>query len=194
MPQVPKTTYFSPANAGISQSYDIEFDDGLLDTKFWKSRSEGSQLQASSINKFTEGDVTYGKNPVIENKIAALYLGNTIIGGDDEDASRVSITGHSYVSIDRILLIDIKTDDVLTWDTLFWACVSGFMIAGILGVIIDRLVYQRFRKRNALPQAMMIASLGMAMIMRAILYLRYGAEQFLFVPDVDWRLSSSIRS
>ena len=32
MPQVPKTTYFSPANAGISQSYDIEFDDGLLDT------------------------------------------------------------------------------------------------------------------------------------------------------------------
>ena len=38
---------------------------------------------------------------------------------------------------------------------------------------------------------MMIASLGMAMIMRGILYLRYGAEQFLFVPDVDWRLSSS---
>ena len=112
MPQVPKTTYFSPANAGISQSYDIEFDDGLLDTKFWKSRSEGSQLQASSINKFTEGDVTYGKNPVIENKIAALYIGTTIIGGDNEDPSRVSITGHSYVSIDRILLIDIKTDDV----------------------------------------------------------------------------------
>ena len=91
----------------------------------------------------------------------------------------------------KVLHADIKTDDVLTWDTLFWACVSGFMIAGILGVIIDRLVYQRFRKRNALPQAMMIASLGMAMIMRGILYLRYGAEQFLFVPDVDWRLSSS---
>ena len=59
----------------------------------------------------------------------------------------------------KVLHADINTDDVLTWDTLIWACVSGFMIAGILGVIIDRLVYQRFRKRNALPQAMMIASL-----------------------------------
>mgnify|MGYP001270954521 CR=1 FL=1 len=112
MPQIPKTTYFSPANAGISQSFDIEFDDGLLDTKFWKSRSEGSQLQASSLNKFTEGDITYGKNPVIENKIAALYVGTTIIGGDNEDPSRASILGHSYITIDRILLIDIQTDDV----------------------------------------------------------------------------------
>ena len=98
-----------------------------------------------------------------------------------------------YTMIDgeKVLHIDVPKDEVLTWDTLFWACISGFMIAGILGVIIDRFVYRQFRKRNALPQAMMIASLGMAMIMRGILYLRYGAEQFLFVPDVDWRLSSS---
>ena len=98
-----------------------------------------------------------------------------------------------YTMIDgeKVLHIDVPKDEVLTWDILFWACISGFMIAGILGVIIDRFVYRQFRKRNALPQAMMIASLGMAMIMRGILYLRYGAEQFLFVPDVDWRLSSS---
>ena len=98
---------------------------------------------------------------------------------------------YTIINGEKVLHIDAPKDEVLTWDTLFWACVSGFMIAGILGVVIDRLVYHRFRKRNALPQAMMIASLGMAMIMRGILYLRYGAEQFLFVPDVDWRLSSS---
>ena len=98
---------------------------------------------------------------------------------------------YTFLNGEKILHADIKTDEALSWDTLFWACISGFMVAGIIGVIIDRLVYQRFRKRNALPQAMMIASLGMAMIMRAVLYLRYGAEQFLFVPDVDWRLSSS---
>jgi hypothetical protein len=112
MPQTPNTTYYSPSNAAISKSYDVEFDDALLDTRFWKTRSEGTQLTGNKINVFTAGDTTYGKNPVIENKIAALYLGNTIIGGDDEDPSRTSILGHSYITIDRILLIDIETDEV----------------------------------------------------------------------------------
>ena len=39
-------------------------------------------------------------------------MGNTIIGGDDEDPSRVSIVGHSYISIDKILLINIETDEI----------------------------------------------------------------------------------
>jgi len=112
MPQTPNTTYYSPANSAISKSYDVEFDDALLDTRFWKTRSEGSQLNGRKINVYTAGDTTYGKNPVIENKVAALYIGNTVIGGDGEDPSRVSIAGHSYISIDRILLIDIETDEV----------------------------------------------------------------------------------
>jgi len=93
--------------------HDVEFNDSVLGLDGWKNpRTEGSKLIGQFINYYNEGDTTYGKNPVIENKIAALYLGNTIIGGDDEDASRVSITGHSYVSIDRVLIIDIDTDDV----------------------------------------------------------------------------------
>ena len=112
MPQTPNTTYYSPANPAVSKSYDVEFDDALLDTRFWKARSEGTQLTGNRINIYTAGDTTYGKNPVIENKIAALFVGNTIIGGDDEDPSRVSIVGHSYITIDRILLIDIETDEV----------------------------------------------------------------------------------
>ena len=116
MPQTPNNTYFSPSNASISQSYDVEFDDALLDTRFWKSRSEGTQLQSSNINVYKKTDITFGKNPVIENKIAALYVGTTVIGGDSnniaEDPSRVAIKGHSYVTIDRILLIDTETDNV----------------------------------------------------------------------------------
>ena len=116
MPQIPSNTYFSPANASISESFDIEFDDSILETKFWKVRSEGTQLQGSAINRFRSTDITFGKNPVIENKIAALYVGSTIIGGesgdDAEDPSRVAINGHSYLTIDRILLIDIETDEV----------------------------------------------------------------------------------
>ena len=112
MAQVPNNTYFSPANAAISKSFDVEFDDAIADTRFWKARSEGTQLNASKINIFTPGDVTYGKLPIVENRIAALYVGTTVIGGDDEDPSRVSINGHSYITIDKLLLIDIETDEV----------------------------------------------------------------------------------
>ena len=116
MPQTPNRTYFSPSNAPVSKSFDIEFDDSILETKFWKSRSEGSQLTATSINKFIEGDISFGKNPVIENKIAALYVGTTIIAGESgneaEDPSRVALNGHSYVTIDKILLINLESDEV----------------------------------------------------------------------------------
>ena len=115
MPQIPKINYYTgdvSADTSVSKSYDVEFNDSIVDTRFWKARSEGSQLQASAINVFTPGDTTYGKLPVISNKIAALYVGTTVIGGDDEDPSRVSILGHSYVTIDRILLINIETDEV----------------------------------------------------------------------------------
>ncbi len=91
----------------------------------------------------------------------------------------------------KVYNTDLPKDGILTWDLLFWACVTGFILTGFLGIIIDRLVYRRFRQKNALPQAMMIASLGVAMILRGILYLRYGAVQYLFVPDIDWRLTDS---
>ncbi len=98
---------------------------------------------------------------------------------------------YTLVNDRKVLNIDVSKDDVLTWDLLFWACVTGFVLTGLLGVLIDRLVYSRFRKNHAIPQTMMIASLGIAMILRGILYIRYGASQHLFVPDIDWRLSTS---
>jgi ABC-type branched-subunit amino acid transport system permease subunit len=91
----------------------------------------------------------------------------------------------------KVLNIDVDTDEIITWDLFFWACVSGFVITGFFGVIIDKLVYSRFRKKNATPQVMMIASLGVAMILRGLLYLRYNASTYLFVPDKDWRMRTS---
>ena len=98
---------------------------------------------------------------------------------------------YTLVNDKKVLNIDVSKDEVLTWDLLFWACVTGFVLTGLLGVLIDRLIYSRFRKNHAIPQTMMIASLGVAMILRGILYIRYGASQHLFVPDIDWRLSTS---
>ena len=102
----------------VTKSFSVEFDDALLDLEGWKNpRYEGSKLTGQKINEWNEGDITYGKNPVIENKTTALYIGNTLIGGEDEDESYVHIKRHSYVGINRILIIDPLTDDVTLLDS-----------------------------------------------------------------------------
>jgi len=97
----------------IKKEYNVEFDDSLLDLAGWKNpRYEGSKLTGVEINKFTQGDVTYGRNPVIENKVVALYIGNTLIGGDGEEDAYTEITNHSYATVDKILIIDLTDDSV----------------------------------------------------------------------------------
>ena len=87
--------------------------------------------------------------------------------------------------------VDKPSDGVVEWSLLLWAIILAFFLTGFLGVLIDRLVYKRFRRKNALPQVMMIASLGVSMILRSLLYLRFDAKMRLFVPDRDWRLVDS---
>lgn len=102
----------------VTKSFSVEFDDALLDLDGWKNpRYEGSKLTGQKINEWNAGDITYGKNPVVENKTTALYIGNTLIGGEDEDESYVHIKRHSYVGINRILIIDPTTDDVKLLDS-----------------------------------------------------------------------------
>ena len=97
----------------VTQSFSVEFDDSLLDLAGWKNpRYNGSKLTGKKINKFNKGDVSYGFNPVIENKVVALYIGNTLIGGDGEEDAYTEITNHSYATIDRILIIDLTDDSV----------------------------------------------------------------------------------
>ena len=67
----------------------VEFDDALLDLQWWKNpRYDGSKLTAKEINKFNPGDITFGRNPVLEKKTTALYIADTVIGGEDEDEGR----------------------------------------------------------------------------------------------------------
>ena len=86
---------------------------------------------------------------------------------------------------------DAPKDGVLEWELLIWAVISAFVVTGLVGVFIDRLIYKRLRKKLAKPQVMMIASLGVAMIIRAMMYMRFSARTFRFVPDRDWRLATS---
>ncbi len=85
-------------------------------------------------------------------------------------------------------LYDAPKDGVLAYSLLSWTIIAAFVLTGIAGVIIDRLVYRGFRKEKASPQVMMIASLGVALILRALTYLRFGAGRNMFEPDADWRM------
>ena len=88
-------------------------------------------------------------------------------------------------------IADAPKDGVLNWELLIWAGIFAFIVTGIVGVIIDRLVFKRLRGRLATPQVMMIASLGVAMVLRALLFMRFGASTFRFIPDRDWKLATS---
>lgn len=87
-------------------------------------------------------------------------------------------------------LYDAPRDGTLVWSLLIWTVLGAFILTGFAGILIDRLVYRGFRERDASPQVMMIASLGIALILRAVIYLRFGAGRMMFEPDADWRVPS----
>ena len=99
----------------MADEYNVEFDDALLDLAGWKNpRYNGSKLTGAKRNQFRKGDVSYGLNPVIEHKTACIFLGKDIDEGDSENRDNVlvEISNHSYVTIDRILIIDLDNDDI----------------------------------------------------------------------------------
>ena len=101
----------------VTKSFSVEFDDALLDLDGWKNpRYDGSKLTGQKINEYNNGDVTYGKNPVLTNKTVALYIGNTLVGGEDEDEQYAYVKKHSYVDINRILIINPETDELTLVD------------------------------------------------------------------------------
>lgn len=62
-----------------------------------------------------KGDISFGKNPVLENQTTALYIANTVVGGK-EDEQFATIKGHSYVGINKILLINKRDNSVQILD------------------------------------------------------------------------------
>jgi len=98
----------------VSKSFDVEFNDSLLDMASWKNpRYEGSKITGAQINYFTEGDIQYpyGLKPIIENKVCALFIGNNIQDGEATSSldPLVEIRNHSYVTINEVLLVDLNT-------------------------------------------------------------------------------------
>jgi len=83
-------------------------------------------------------------------------------------------------------LHDAAPDGTLVWSLFLYALVGAFILSGLAGVIIDRLIFKGFRDKKSSSDIMMIASLGVAMILRGLVYLRFQGNQKRFVPDADW--------
>jgi len=97
------------------KDYNVEFDDALLDLEGWKNpRFEGSKLTGVRRNQYVQGDVSYGLNPVIEHKTACIFLGKDVDEGAAGDIENVlvDIQDHSYITIEKILIVDLDSDDI----------------------------------------------------------------------------------
>jgi len=79
-------------------------------------------------------------------------------------------------------------DGTLVWSIMVYTVIAAFILTGLAGVIIDRLVFKGFRDSRSSADVMMIASLGVALVLRSIVYLRFGANSKRLVPDSDWMI------
>ena len=60
-------------------AYNVEFNDSVLSTKTWNNpRYDGCQTITQEINKFTNGDVTYGKTSAVQQYSRNIYVGDYI--------------------------------------------------------------------------------------------------------------------
>ncbi len=107
--------------------YNVEFNDSVLDMASWKNpRYDGSKLVGSQVNKFKYGYnsvsskrkkiitntedtlYAYGPKPVIEKNSTVLFIGSNIQQGEATNPLNelVEISNHSYVSIDKIIILN----------------------------------------------------------------------------------------
>lgn len=100
---------------------DFDFNDSVLETKAWNSsRYDGKQLLAQKLNKISRNDIgNNNKTPIIRNYTRNIYLGNEIVGmnengGDDETLTQ--FPDFSYAQINSY--ITINEDGTITRNTL----------------------------------------------------------------------------
>jgi branched-chain amino acid transport system permease protein len=65
------------------------------------------------------------------------------------------------------------------------AILAAMVVVGAMSVVIDRLVYRPLRRRNANLVILAMASLGMAIIVRSLVYLSWGPDQRFYVNGIQ---------
>lgn len=99
-----------------NKEFSVELNDAVFETEAWRgSRYNGHQLEAVEINKFNKGDKTYAKTPVIERYSRNIYIGNRIIGFEDDpidDDPSPGFMKKSYISFKGYFTMN--SDDTVT--------------------------------------------------------------------------------
>ncbi len=106
---------YSPAEIGSGIGFfQISGTNGNISQQF---STLGPAWEVGNYFNFTKypGDDTFGLNPVIQNETTAIYIANTIIGGE-EDANFATLQNHSYVGITKILIVNVNSDTVQILD------------------------------------------------------------------------------
>ena len=63
-------------------------------------------IPSSSTESVWGGDITYGLNPVINKETTAIYIANTVVGGTENPKRYATLEGHSYVGVNKILIVN----------------------------------------------------------------------------------------
>lgn len=99
-----------------NKEYSVELNDAVMETQAWRnSRYNGQQLEAVKINKFTGGDKTYGKTPVIEKYSRNIYVGSRVVGYDGTptvDNPNPGFFKKSYINVEGYFTIN--SDDTVS--------------------------------------------------------------------------------
>ena len=121
---VPQGTPAAPAQTPPSfgakllgnKEFSVELNDAVFETEAWKgSRYNGHQLEATEVNKYNKGDKTYAKTPVLERYSRNIYIGNRIIGFEDnpiDDDPSPCFIKKSYTTVNGYFTIN--SDDTVT--------------------------------------------------------------------------------
>ena len=114
-PQTPPT--FNPVITG-SDEYSVELNDANITAKAWKSsRYDGSKTETAVLNQYSEGDISVGKTTAVQKYSRNIYLGNGVIGMDEnggEDNSLVNLPNFSYIT--TLKYITVNGDNTISTD------------------------------------------------------------------------------
>ena len=101
-----------------SDEYSVELNDANLETKAWKSsRYDGSKTQTQTLNEYTDGDVSFGKTTAVQKYSRNIYVGNGVVGMDDngsEDPLLVKFPNFSYIT--ALKYFTVNSDDTISND------------------------------------------------------------------------------
>ena len=110
--QTPPT--FTAVTTG-SDEYSVQLNDANLEGKAWRSsRYDGSKTITTTLNKYNDNDVTFGKTAAVQKYSRNIYIGNAIIGMDDGGESSVNFNFPAFSYATTTKYITVNSDNTLS--------------------------------------------------------------------------------